>query len=425
MALGMMTGGLDKSKDRERKRQADLSAARLGMVKPMAQESESQAGLGMMKRPESLPESQAGLGMLSKESISQGDSGKPFGLSITPTPEKPPISDFMKSTKPADGERFDFSAPNAPSRSYSERQEREALIKHASTPYKGSQNGQLTIGQMNILAGLQDNDDKRKNDVYKSQLGAANNLAQTQMQEGSENARTALKTAAGENQFNRQLGFDTEKFQSAKDVEQQKLGLDAQKLQGSLALGKYNADTSRMNSETQQLALQKKSQPTQSQLNERIADYKNKTDSIDSAIGLASGMLENEDGLRGNAGLLDTYTPNFKQDTRKFNSDRKALLSQAYLANSDLLKGVLTDRDAEELKNSFGNLQDTTISDEDYAANLGTFRTLLGKMRENTDTRYQDVVPYMQDEATQGNTKADDKKARIQEYGNKHFGGSR
>lgn len=416
-----ITSGFRPLSDEERKKREAAKMANLGITKSANNEPQAQTKLGMIKPSSDLLSStQSEIG-----SITNGDNGKPYGLSITPSPDKSPISDFLKSTKPANGERLGFSAPSAPVRGYNERQERDALIKQASTAYKGSQNGQLTANQLGILAGLQNNDDKLKNEVYNAQLGFTGGLAQTQMREDAENARTALKAKDNEDQFNRQLGFDAEKLRSSTDLEQQRLGLDAQKLQGSLALGKYNADTSRINSETQQLATQKKGQLTQAQLNERIADYKNTADSIDTAINLASGMLENKSGLKGNAGLLDTYTPNFKEDTRKFNSDRKALLSQAYLANSNLLKGVLTDRDAEELKNAYGNLQDTTISDEDYAANLTVAYNLLKKMRENTDLRYQDVTPYLQQPEGERLLDADKKKKEIQKYGDMHFGGGR
>ena len=123
-----------------------------------------------------------------------------------------------------------FRMPNAPMRSWSERQEREALLRDASTAYKGSQNGQLTAKQMELRAGIIGADDKYKNDRYGAQLSAASQLAQTQMSQDGANERAALGEANSNSRFNSQLGFDAGKFQQTAEQQQQANSLAARRL---------------------------------------------------------------------------------------------------------------------------------------------------------------------------------------------------
>lgn len=123
-----------------------------------------------------------------------------------------------------------FRMPNAPTRSWSERQEREALLRDASTAYKGSQNGQLTAKQMELRAGIVGADDKYKNDRYGAQLSAASQLAQTQMSQEGANERAALGEANSNSRFNSQLGFDAGKFQQTAEQQQQANSLASRRL---------------------------------------------------------------------------------------------------------------------------------------------------------------------------------------------------
>lgn len=123
-----------------------------------------------------------------------------------------------------------FRMPNTPTRSWSERQEREALLRDASTAYKGSQNGQLTAKQMELRAGIIGADDKYKNDRYGAQLSAASQLAQTQMSQEGANERAALGEANSNSRFNSQLGFDAGKFQQTAEQQQQANSLAARRL---------------------------------------------------------------------------------------------------------------------------------------------------------------------------------------------------
>ena len=158
----------------------------------------------------------------STDAISAEQGGKSYGLSITPGPDRANAAqDFAAAVKGGAGDMQGFNIPGAPKRGMQGIKEREALIKQASTVQAGARG--ITAAQMNVLAGLQNNDDKFANDQYQAQLGAASNMAQSQVRETNANARAALgEMSAGERQ-NQQLGFDAEKFQ-------QTTGLDSRRL---------------------------------------------------------------------------------------------------------------------------------------------------------------------------------------------------
>lgn len=123
-----------------------------------------------------------------------------------------------------------FRMPRPPGRTWSERQEREALLRDVSTPYKGAQNGQLTARQMELRAGIVGANDKYKNDQYGAQLGAASQLAQTQMTQAGANERAMLGEENANNRFNSQLGFDAGKFQQTAEQQQQANNLASRRL---------------------------------------------------------------------------------------------------------------------------------------------------------------------------------------------------
>ena len=123
-----------------------------------------------------------------------------------------------------------FRMPNAPRRTMAEQQERQALLRDASTAHKGAQNGQLTASQMQLRAGIIGADDKYKNDQYGAQLGAASQIAQAQMSQDGANQRAVLGEAGTNARLNSQLGFDAAKFQQTAAAEQQRSGLDARRL---------------------------------------------------------------------------------------------------------------------------------------------------------------------------------------------------
>lgn len=169
------------------------------------------------------------IGTIGSEPIWAGNpDNKSFGLSITPTPDKNPLLDFAKAT--ATQSNLGFGMPRSPTRSWSERQEREALLRDASTAYKGSQNGQLTIGQLRLRADILGADDKSRNDQYNAQLGAASQMAQTQATQGGANARAVLSEVGSNNRLNTQLGFDADKFKVTSDQQQQRNDIDSRRL---------------------------------------------------------------------------------------------------------------------------------------------------------------------------------------------------
>ncbi|WP_420229991.1 hypothetical protein ACOBWA_01260 [Psychrobacter sp. ER1] len=148
----------------------------------------------------------------------------PVQLGFDPVNNPPP----MKNTISNGG--FGFRMPNAPRRTMSERQEREALLRDASTAYKGSQNGQLTAKQMELRAGIVGANDKYRNDQYGAQLGAASQLTQAQMSQDGANQRAALGEFGSNNRMNAQLGFDAGKFQQTAEQQQQANSLASRRL---------------------------------------------------------------------------------------------------------------------------------------------------------------------------------------------------
>ena len=282
--------------------------------------------------------------------------------------------------------------PSAPSRTWEEENQRQSLINRLSTVQNGARG--ITAAQMRGLQELTQGDDNLRQNVYNQQM----NMSQAQMKEQGDTVRqnfaqqmamgkAMLDEAGQDDRLQAQLGFDANKFRET-------MALDRDKLSQQGLVDLFNANTSRMNADTSQLAASKKGQLSAKDYNERLADFQNKDTTIDSANGLVNSLLNNDAGLKGaTGGWFDAYMPNLKDTTKKFESDRKALLSQTYLANSDLLKGVLTDKDAEELKNAFGNLQDKTVSENDFKANLQQVASLMAKMKEANKVRYADVVP--------------------------------
>lgn len=123
-----------------------------------------------------------------------------------------------------------FRMPNAPRRTMAEQQERQALLRDASTAYKGSQNGQLTAKQMELRAGIIGADDKYKNDQYGAQLSAASQMAQAQMSQDGANQRAVLGESGSNNRMNAQLGFDAGKFQQTVEQQQQANSLASRRL---------------------------------------------------------------------------------------------------------------------------------------------------------------------------------------------------
>lgn len=155
--------------------------------------------------------------------ISAEQGGKSYGLSITPSPDKPNAAQAFAQALQGNAGQQGFDIPNAPRRGIQGIKEREALLKQASTVQEGARG--ITASQMGVLAGLQNNDDKFANDQYQTQLGAASNMAQAQVRESNANARAALGEVSAAERQGQQLGFDAEKFQQSTALDNRRLDI--------------------------------------------------------------------------------------------------------------------------------------------------------------------------------------------------------
>lgn len=155
--------------------------------------------------------------------ISAEQGSKSYGLSITPSPDKPNAAQAFAQALQGNAGQPGVDIPNAPRRGIQGIKEREALIKQASTVQAGARG--ITAAQMGVLAGLQNNDDKFANDQYQAQLGAASNMAQAQVRESNANARAALGEVSAAERQGQQLGFDAEKFQQSAALDNRRLDI--------------------------------------------------------------------------------------------------------------------------------------------------------------------------------------------------------
>lgn len=155
--------------------------------------------------------------------ISAEQGGKSYGLSITPSPDKPNAAQAFAQALQGNAGQQGFDIPNAPRRGIQGIKERDALIKQASTVQTGARG--ITAAQMGVLAGLQNNDDKFANDQYQAQLGAASNMVQAQVRESNANARAALGEVSAAERQGQQLGFDAEKFQQSAALDDRRLDI--------------------------------------------------------------------------------------------------------------------------------------------------------------------------------------------------------
>ncbi|MGV8637863.1 hypothetical protein ACV35N_38375, partial [Pseudomonas aeruginosa] len=69
---------------------------------------------------------------------------------------------------------------------------RQAALNAASTPYRGSPNGQLTARQIDNLFGLQQSDDRNATSLASTRANNDTALAREQVQQQGANPRAAL-----------------------------------------------------------------------------------------------------------------------------------------------------------------------------------------------------------------------------------------
>lgn len=113
----------------------------------------------------------------------------------------------------------------APQRNEAQEAERQAVIRAASTPIAGARG--LTANQVRTLSDLQQGEDNRANDIYKTD---ANNVAALQreaMGQAGQNYRTELNEQGTNSRFNTNLGFEAQKFNATNDLANREFNLSA------------------------------------------------------------------------------------------------------------------------------------------------------------------------------------------------------
>ncbi len=108
--------------------------------------------------------------------------------------------------------------PQTPQRTHEQEAERQQIMQSASTPYKGSQNGQLTAAQLRVQADMNQADANRANDVYKTDANNANTLQREAMGQSGQNYRAELGEQGTNNRLNANLNLDAQKFNATNDL---------------------------------------------------------------------------------------------------------------------------------------------------------------------------------------------------------------
>lgn len=113
----------------------------------------------------------------------------------------------------------------APQRNDSQEAERKAVIRAASTPIAGARG--LTANQVRTLSDLQQGEDNRSNDIYKTDANNAAALQREAMGQAGQNYRTELGEQGTNNRFNSNLGFEAQKFNATNDLDNREFNLTA------------------------------------------------------------------------------------------------------------------------------------------------------------------------------------------------------
>ncbi|WP_151832980.1 hypothetical protein [Acinetobacter ursingii] len=116
--------------------------------------------------------------------------------------------------------------PQAPQRTAEQEAERQQIMRELHTPYKGSQNGQLTARQMDNIVRMQTGDDDRAQQRYVTDANNAANIAQTGMREAAQTGRTAMQEQGSNDRFNSNLNLDAQKFNATNDLANRQFGLE-------------------------------------------------------------------------------------------------------------------------------------------------------------------------------------------------------
>ena len=117
----------------------------------------------------------------------------------------------MNNMRAMSGGLGNYNAPSAPAhpmQSPMQQEERRQLINKASTAMRGAQNGQLTANQLNVLAGIQRDENSLANQRYTTDANNAAQAQQTAMREMGADARTAMNESGQNTRFDAGLNRD-------------------------------------------------------------------------------------------------------------------------------------------------------------------------------------------------------------------------
>ena len=143
--------------------------------------------------------------------------GSPADNPYGPNPMGKAMSDpraamqAMNNMRAMSGGLGNYNAPSAPAhpmQSPMQQEERRQLINKASTAMRGAQNGQLTANQLNVLAGIQRDENSLANQRYTTDANNAAQAQQTAMREMGADARTAMNESGQNTRFDAGLNRD-------------------------------------------------------------------------------------------------------------------------------------------------------------------------------------------------------------------------
>ncbi|MEG6544782.1 hypothetical protein V6C59_02705 [Acinetobacter bereziniae] len=172
--------------------------------------------------------------------------GEGLGFRVRPANDPKGVANFMKNTQemgPTEQQIQNAVAqremslgmqgyggirqPQAPQRTPEQEAERQQIMNELRTPYRGSQNGQLTARQFDNIVRMQTGDDDRAQQRYVTDANNAAGLQREAMGQAGQNYRTELGEQGTNNRFNANLGFDAQKFQATNDLANREFNLNA------------------------------------------------------------------------------------------------------------------------------------------------------------------------------------------------------
>lgn len=164
--------------------------------------------------------------------------GEGLGFRVRPANDPKGVANFMQNTRemgPTQGQVQDAIAqremnigmqgygniarqPQAPQRSPEQEAERQQIMNELRTPYRGSQNGQLTARQFDNIVRMQTGDDDRAQQRYVTDANNAATLQREAMGQAGQNYRTELGEQGVNNRFDSNLNLEAQKFNATNDL---------------------------------------------------------------------------------------------------------------------------------------------------------------------------------------------------------------